>query len=227
MAKLKLSGLVEKMSGKLGGSVLSNTANGTTIRQNSFSQQPVTSLQRSKRNLIYLSGQQWRNMSDAQRLLWAAQTGDYPYTNNAGIVSEYTAYQLAGRANQNLLLVNQPMLFSPGSVIVTDTPSISILAVNGSSFLVDYSGMNTSTYICYYASAPSVSNIARPWSKLRFIGFEETDGASGQSNIKTMYENKFQYPFIAQYVTVMAKGVSQSTGMPSAFSNVVIGQRNI
>jgi len=56
MALLKLSGMVTQISGKMGGSILGTSANGSYIKQNSYSQQHATPSQSLQRTKIGLAG---------------------------------------------------------------------------------------------------------------------------------------------------------------------------
>ena len=70
MAILKLSGIVTKISGKIGGSILGTSNSGSYMKQNSYSQQPNTPKQSIQRQKVGQITQLWRSLSSAQRSAW-------------------------------------------------------------------------------------------------------------------------------------------------------------
>lgn len=225
MAKLKLSGLLTGLSGKLGGSIFGSGANGNYMRQNAYSQQPSTVQQQLYRNRVFEVSEFWRSLTPTQQQAWINEAPNYPYINNAGSTVEYTGYQLMLQCNQNRLLTDNTKLDSPGTTITPVNIELSPNSFFASGINIDYSSANTSTYICYYASKASTFPTKQHPSKLRFLGYIETDGANGQDNIKSIYVTKFSYPAVGEFITVMGKGVHQSTGIPTEFTDTFIMQR--
>lgn len=108
MALIKFSSIVDKISGKLGGSIFGTSISGSYVKQNSFSQQPNTPMQSIQRTKIGLVPQLWRSLASSQRVDWENATADYPYVNRLEQIVFYTGYGLFLFLNQNLAVIGIP-----------------------------------------------------------------------------------------------------------------------
>ena len=109
MAILKLSALVDRISGKLQGSVFTFGSSGQIVKSNSYSQPQFSPRQTAQRMRATHIPTLWQSLTLAQKNAWAALTPSYLYTNKAGVESEYSAYGLFLLINQNLQFANLPL----------------------------------------------------------------------------------------------------------------------
>lgn len=218
MALIKLSGLLDKISGKLGGSVLGTSSNGSYIKQNSFSQQPNSPGQSIQRNKIVQASQAWRSTSQAQKDLWALETPNYPYTNRVGVVVNYNAFQLFQFLNQNN--------FQNGDAILLSPPAFQ--AVVNADWLVSYNPANQPIVGCSNSVANTITSI---WcaprlasgvvpapATYRLIQRHVNTGGSETISIKTNYQAQFGIIEVGDFVWAKFKTSVINNGNTSGFS---------
>jgi len=220
MALLKLSGMVTQISGKMGGSILGTSANGSYIKQNSYSQQHATPSQSLQRTKIGLVGQEWRNISPANKALWAAETPNYPYINRVGDTVEYNAYQLFCYLNQNLNLINWTNLTAPATFVAAFSPVVAFQVFTTTQLRISYtSGQTFNSYVVY--ASPMMSNDIQPkLSQYRKIILVPSMGTAGGVTITTQYENIFGSLYSGAKVFCYIKAVNRNTGIPSISGNI-------
>lgn len=110
MAVLKLSALVTRISGKIGGSVFAKTSNGQVVKKNTYSQPQFSPSQTIAQQKIQRASSSWLTLSESQKNDWLAITNDYPFYNKVGEVSYYGGYQLFLKLNNNLIVAGLPII---------------------------------------------------------------------------------------------------------------------
>ena len=116
MAKILTGGGVSAIRGSIGGSVFSVNANGSYVRNRGNVANRNTESQQLVRARLSAVAMAWRNLTEAQRQQWVTLALEYTYTDNLGISSKLTGFQLFQKFNQSLnqaglaTLSNAPIL---------------------------------------------------------------------------------------------------------------------
>lgn len=117
MARIKFSGLVSEMKGKLNGSVMSSNRGGAYIRNNKAGQKNLSAKSTQIKNKFGSLASQWRNLSVEQQDQWALMAPNYPTTNKFGDVRIPSGYELFMRLNGTLQLQNLPLQTLPSAPV--------------------------------------------------------------------------------------------------------------
>ena len=212
MAILKLSGLFSAVSGRLGGSILSNTKNGVFLKQNAYSQQPTTQSNTIIRKNIGFAPQFWRTLDASQRLLWQNETVNYPYVNRVGAISYYTAFGLFLKLNQNLRFASQnlisvPPVFTPVSnaawiLVAFSIPALQVAAIFGVA--------NTSVRV--FVSPPHATTLVPKLSLFREIGVYPVNAGFNTFTIYNDYVRVFGSLPSGQYISLAVRTIVNGNG---------------
>lgn len=221
MALLKLSGVITKISGKLGGSVFGTSPNGSYIKQNSYSQQPNSPAQSVQRNLIAQVTQLWRSLTPTEQASWLAEIGNYPYVNNVGDTVDYTASQLFNKLN----LGRQVIGLSPNSTapafVASAIPVLTFNTLSAAQMSVDWVGSQVANSFVIFASQAQNFDLQPHLSTFRQIRVLTPTAINGSVSLKSDYEQVFDYPNSGQSVFVYFRPLVTSTGFGSTLTNVV------
>lgn len=224
MALIKLSAILDSLSGKLGGSIISQGANGLYIKQNSFSQQPKTTKQRQQYAKIGQVTQLWRTLTAEQRQTWVDEIPNYPYTNRFGEQAFYTASQLFNKLNLNLQEIGVAVNKDAPDFVAVVNPDFS-LSVNQALVLVmSYFDGVLGTTLQIYASSPKNNSIVPKRSTFRLIDTHVVFNAVETFDIQTPYEDVFVPLKNNDYVNVYIKTIVTDTGNVSEESDIVTVQ---
>jgi hypothetical protein len=223
MALLKLSGMATAISGKLGGSVFGTSANGSYVKQNSWSQQHASQAQSAQRTQLYLTTQEWRSITQTQKDNWAAETPNYPYTNKVGDIVEYTGYQLFNMLNANLKVIGVNPNLSPPAFVAITAESITLPFISGGIMTVSYTGHDIAAHHVIYVTLPLKSPNPPKLSDFKFLLATTTGTANGNLVLSGLYNSKFGTRPAGTYVYCYIKQVNSTTGNPSPISNIAGG----
>lgn len=219
MAKIKLTGGFDKLSGKLGGSIFGYSSNGNYIKQNSFSQQPNSPKQSIQRNRIIQASQSWRLTSLAQKNLWENEVVNYPYINAVGDLSFYNGFQLFQFLNQNNFVNGFPILLSPPPFAAVVNANWSVL-VNPANQLImsTTNGANGTTAVVYCAPPQILGKVPRPTSFLKTLEITVT-GGSQAAGLENAYEQVFGFQSGSKVVWAKIKTIVNNNGNTTNFSD--------
>jgi len=221
MAQLKLSGLVDRISGKIGGSVLGKSSNGDFIRQNAYTKKFASQSQQQQRTKIYEASKLWRNISASNKSAWAAATSDYPYTNKVGDTATYNAYQLFLKLNMNLLLINEPTISTPPTFVPFVMPTYTLGTVDHDSLDINFSGdTNQNAATLYSAPVVDPSKILT-WEDMRFYSDKPGGGTSGIVFSYSTWANNFGTLTPGQRVYVGIKSIQTDNGNTQILSELL------
>lgn len=220
MGKLKLSLLADKMSGKFGGSIISNTSNGTTFRQNSYSQQPTTPRQTIQRNKIGQVTQLWRYLSAAEKATWHAATVNYPYVNNVGVISYYTGYQLHNLVNANRYNLDLVPLSTAPAFVASSEIDVSYLVNCYLDFKIG-ANENASGRTLIIEATNQVYNQNKA-NNGSWVQIAKWDAFIIGDTLQLLpfYESIFGTSIPDTYINLRVKSVVQSNGYPSNYYNI-------
>lgn len=219
MAKLKLTGFVSRISGKLGGVIFGTSSNGTYVKNNSFSQQKNTPAQSIQRNKIVQASQSWRLTSQAQKELWIAEAVNYPYENNVGEVAFYNGFQLFQFLNQNNFNNGFPVLLSPPVFTVVNNADW-LISINPSNVLIVGTANGVSGTTCQVWVSPQMRQGVVPAASLyRKLQDVTVTGGSQSIGIETAYENLFGMLEVGNFIFAKFKTIVTNNGNSAGFSN--------
>jgi hypothetical protein len=152
MAVIKLSGLVNRISGKLQGSVFTFGQAGQIVKSNSYSQPQFSPRQTAQRMRGTHIPTLWQSLTLAQKNAWDALTPSYPYTNKAGVISQYSAYGLFLLINQNLQFANLPLQLTANGKLGGKNAGTIIVDVIDSTTLEIQSNSTSINYLVFFGT---------------------------------------------------------------------------
>lgn len=113
MALIKLTAIVDNISGKLNGTVFSRNKGGHYMRSKSMPSNPRTLFQTAVRARFGAIAQLWGALSEAQRNAWRAMANEFPYTNRLGDTKILSGFALHQKLNTNLAIIGQSFISNP------------------------------------------------------------------------------------------------------------------
>lgn len=225
MTKIKLSGLITAMSGKLGGSILSNTISGTTLKQNSFSQQHPSSAQQIQRTKIYEVNKRWKDTSPSDKANWTAEAVNYPFINNLGDTAYYTGYQLFCKLNVGRVACGQSVSLGVTTFGIPTQGEADRLTSIGGNLSYFVQNATIGTFIRVFMTKSFPYGVKPKLSDFRYIDTSEIFGANSGKAYTTKYQAIFGIPVIGSYIYVYHVVIDPSSGMSADKSNIVNKQR--
>ena len=221
MARVKFSGLISAMSGKIGGSIFGQGPAGNFLRANSYSQQPNSNPQQRQRNKIFIASQMWRTLSETEKQGYKDEVNNYPYLNKFGETVYRSGYALFLFLSNNLLLVDQqPSAIVPTFVPVT-TPVINYLENRTTELIYAWDENHLFSRQVLYATRSLQPNQIPKARDFINIGFIPADNPSKTFDITSLYTAKFGTPADFSEIYIKAKMVIISSGNSSVWSNTV------
>lgn len=113
MALIKLTAIVDNISGKLNGTVFSKNKGGHYMRSKSKPANPKTSFQTAVRARFGAIAQLWGALTQAQRNAWNAMASEFPYRNRLGDTKILSGFALHQKLNTNLAIIEQSFVSNP------------------------------------------------------------------------------------------------------------------
>lgn len=128
MALIKLTAIVDNISGKLNGTVFSRNKGGHYMRSKSMPSNPKTAFQNAVRARFGAIAMLWGLLTQAQRNAWNAMAREFPYTNRLGDTKILSGFALHQKLNTNLAIIGQSFVSDPPEPI--SPPAIVSLVTN-------------------------------------------------------------------------------------------------
>jgi len=153
MPKVKYSGLITALWGKLGGSVFMRNKSGYVMKQKTTPINPQSNTQMQRRQVVSLHSRTWAELTGTQRTEWnslALLLGRTDYFGDSYYMSGFNVYNLC---NINLKLINRPLLSdapTPRAIVALVGVSVNTIYQSGNSILLDFTGQTTDTNV-YHA----------------------------------------------------------------------------
>lgn len=217
MALLKLSGLVTRLSGKLGGSVLSYGQSGQVLKQNAFSINGQTIQQSISRSNIQQITARWHSLTPTQKATYQSEVGNYTYVNKVGDTVNYNAYQIFLLVNYNLFQVGLPLLTTCPSYAssVYSTWSASLILPTG--FTVEKSDANNGNILQVFCAVSK--QLVTNTSSLNFVKISQNTVTAGNQVILLTPALIDVFPFcdLEYYIYTKIKEIDTTTGIPTGF----------
>jgi hypothetical protein len=140
MARITYGALVTEIKGSVGGTTFQNNAQGFSIKNKGYQRNPRSTLQIARRSNLQQAIRMWQNLTNNERLNWAAWCATYPqYSKNdpLKLISAYNAF-LRYQTTYNLYELEAagtpvfaPRIVWPMSFQITSEPGFLWFYVNG------------------------------------------------------------------------------------------------
>lgn len=225
MALIKLTAIVDNISGKLNGTVFANNKGGHYMRSKSKPTNPQTPEQSLRRSIFASIASSWRELNQGQRNAWDQAAQDFPYTNRLGDTKILSGFSLHQKLNTNLSLIDAAAeLAGPpspqgvgsvvgaiGSFIIPTLPDSPLSEIE-----FDMEGKREGTSVLVFATAglsPGISNFN---NRLRFIG-TGTPQPNGTTtfDITERYIQRFGNPTANSKIGYGLRVINSTTGEAS------------
>ena len=172
MALIKYGAIIEKITGKVGGSVFATTNQGSYMKNLGYKSKQMSSIQTTSMNFLIQSAQTWRTLSEEERQAYEDNIVNYPYINRAGEESYYTAFQLFQKLYTSLLQINITTLPEINPSAVPSLISSAILVQDNDSFILSLPSISTaSLYSCFVSKQVSPGRFNPPSNFFRLFQF--------------------------------------------------------
>lgn len=153
-ALIKLGALVTGISGKVGGQTFGIGKAGNYLK-NTGSYINARTIKRVLSNInLQAVTSAWRTLTVNERTAWNSAAPSFPYINRLGQVKVYSGFNLFGKFNSNLRLINQFLIDVPPAPTIIILPTAMVLTFDTNTYTVQLLGTNGSNRYAVYASAP-------------------------------------------------------------------------
>lgn len=226
MALIKLTAIVDNISGKLNGTVFSRNKGGHYMRSKSMPSNPRTSFQGAVRARFGAIAQLWGSLTEAQRDAWRAMASEFPYRNRLGDTKILSGFALHQKLNTNLAIIDQPFVSNPPDPI--SPPSVSELTASADadegkfnlSGKLAQSVASTPYVAVVMATPPLRDGVSNFNTQLREI-LITTDLVSG-IDIMADYVARFGELQTGQKVGISVHTIAQASGVASVAINTTV-----
>ena len=221
MAKIKYSGLVSEMRGKLNGGVLSRNRGGAYVRNKVTPLNPQTDAQVNVRNFFTTNSKAWRGLLQSVRNAWNSAVSGFISTDIFGDGLTPSGANLYQRINTNLLNINESVLTNPPTPAAVPsflTFSVAIDHSDGTAFLSFTDPIAVTEKVLLYATPGLSPGKAFAKNNFRLIGVLDNSFETGD-DAASLYIAKFgAIPAPGQKVFFKAKQITISNGLNGAVS---------
>lgn len=218
MALIKLTAIVDNISGKLNGTVFAKNKGGHYMRSKSKPTNPRTAQQMAVRGAFGAISSAWRSLPEAARNAWNEMASDFPYINKLGDSKILSGFALHQKLNRNVGLVGGDTLQYPPAPqgvaslsAITPNFKVELLQVTGAAV----SELGQKNKVVIYATpaiSPGVSNFQ---NRLRQIQIADVDDLGTGIDFTTAYSNLFGAPVAGQKIGVAVRAINENTGEAS------------
>lgn len=218
MALIKLTAIVDNISGKLNGTVFAKNKGGHYMRSKSKPTNPRTAQQMAVRGAFGAISSAWRSLPEAARNAWNEIASDFPYINKLGDSKVLSGFALHQKLNRNVGLVGgETLQYPPAPQGVASISEIipnleeEAMILTGSAI----SEVGQKNRVVIYATpaiSPGVSNFQ---NRLRQILVADIDDLGTGINLTSAYSNLFGAPVAGQKIGVAVRAINENTGEAS------------
>ncbi len=221
MAVLKLSSLLTRISGKIGGSVFAKTQYGQVVKSNAFSLPQRSTRQLQQQAKIQFVSSRWLLTSAAEKIDWANQAFNYPFQNKVNVTSYYNGYNLFLMLNNNLLAADLPVNLTVPVFQSLVLGTYSKTTFTTTNFQVRYVGGAVGETILIYASRGLPPGQTLKVTDLVLIQSFSILFTNQTFIITTEYNKIFGTPVIGLKYYSNCKIIATASGNKTNFSTVV------
>lgn len=177
MAKVVFGGGVSAISGKIGGTVYSRNKGGAYTRNFAVPTNPSTVYQEEARDRLTQYSNEWRGLTEEQRLSWNEWAATHPILDRLGASKLLTGAQaytkintnrdLAGDATANATVPSDPEWVN----LILDTTAPLVADISDGSILVPLgAGALAGQVLFFFATGPISAGISNYFNVERLIG---------------------------------------------------------
>jgi len=136
MARVKYSGLIAGMRGKLSGGILSACLSANTLRTKTIPINRKTLLHSASRSSLAARSQEWRELTEAERDTWILEAPNYPRIDQFGDPYEMSGFNLYCFININRVLFGRATeVNAPAPEAITQFTALSLEALTAADAL--------------------------------------------------------------------------------------------
>lgn len=220
MALIKLTAIVDNISGKLNGTVFSRNKGGHYMRSKSKPTNPRTPAQMAVRASFGAISQLWRGLTEAQRAAWQAAAADFPYQNKLGDSKELSGFALHQKLNRNLQLVGSSALSTPPAPAIVPAPTNFSVSASLAAEFTATAAFSAETlpesYVLVSATPPLSAGVSNFENRLRQITSTKQSAFETGENLLSSYAARFGTPAVGSKIGFRIHVVNVSTGQDSA-----------
>lgn len=231
MALIKLTAIVDNISGKLNGTVFAKNKGGHYMRSKSKPANPKTSFQTAVRARFGAIAQLWGALTQAQRNAWNAMASEFPYTNRLGDTKILSGFALHQKLNTNLAIIGQSFVSNPPSPTSPNGVVRIDLGANVAEEEFTLTGefaqnvVTTPSTVVIMATPPLRDGVSNFDNQLREIGTASETEVRNGLDILDMYQARFGAMERYQKIGVSVYTIANGSGISSvAVSNTVIAE---
>lgn len=225
MALIKLTAIVDNISGKLNGTVFAKNKGGHYMRSKSMPSNPKTSFQTAVRARFGAIAQLWGALTQAQRNAWNAMASEFPYRNRLGDTKILSGFALHQKLNTNLAVIGQSAISNPPEPI---SPN-GIISVSGAAsaasqeFTVQARFADSVLAVpatgVIMATPPLREGVSNFDTQLREIGTTKVSELEAGIDIMTLYSARFGGVVAGQKIGLSVHTIADGSGIASVAVN--------
>lgn len=224
MALIKLTAIVDNISGKLNGTVFAKNKGGNYMRSKSKPSNPKTAAQMAVRAQFGTISAAWKNLTEGARSAWRESASNFPYINRLGDSKILSGFALHQKLNTNLDLIGEDMLtFPPEPQSPVNFTGITVTAaydsnteVNTLKIVAPQAVLESNSKTLIYATPPLSAGVENFENKLRLIGINQSSGFDATYDANTLYEAVFGELPVDAKVGIKLQNISSVSGMTAA-----------
>lgn len=229
MALIKLTAIVDQISGKLNGTVFARNKGGAYMRSKSKPSNPQTTAQMGVRATFGAISSAWRGLSQHLRNAWNEATANFPYQNKLGDTRTLSGFALHQKLNRNLQLIGLPMILTPPLPSPTATVVEASVRLTNTQFEITptFEGAENDADVVAIFATPSLSPGIQNFKKeLRLVDtISIGDFNEGAGDIFNVYGAKFGAPVTQSKVGMKFVVINSVSGQDSApfYTSQIVG----
>ena len=223
MALIKLTAIVDNISGKLNGTVFAKNKGGNYMRSKSKPSNPKTAAQMAVRAQFGAISAAWKNLTENARSAWRESASSFPYINRLGDSKILSGFALHQKLNTNLDLIGEAALTfppEPSSPVNFSHVNIEAREDDGEEHVLGIeaplSAVDANSKTLIFATPPLSHGVENFENKLRLIGVKPSSSFANEINVNNEYEKVFGRLPMGAKVGVRLQNVSSQSGMTSA-----------
>lgn len=223
MALIKLTAIVDNISGKLNGTVFAKNKGGNYMRSKSKPTNPKSSSQMAVRAQFGAISSAWKGLSEGARSAWRESASNFPYINRLGDSKVLSGFALHQKLNNNLVLIGEsPLTYPPEPSSPANFSSITLATFEDPggdgvmNILAPQSYLDADSKTLIFATPPLSVGVDNFENKLRLIGTKVSSSFATEYDVNDLYEEVFGVLPVGAKVGVKVQNISTLTGVPSA-----------
>lgn len=223
MALIKLTAIVDNISGKLNGTVFAKNKGGNYMRSKSKPSNPKTAAQMAVRAQFGAISAAWKNLTESARSAWRESASSFPYINRLGDTKILSGFALHQKLNTNLDLIGESALTFPPEPKSPVNFSSVILAVSKEgvddhlfNITAPLAAVDANSMTLIFATPPLSHGVENYENKLRLIDYENSGSFAAGFNVNQAYEKVFGELPVGAKVGIRLQNVSSESGMTAA-----------